>query len=430
MVGAGQCGLIMLSRSRARAKNSTEIEPPPVRTKPVAKPKPRTIFSCWKCDYRTIDEDMLEEHMALNHLVGQNVMRLLAKQHPSLLFTTFHRENSLDSVESGINKLDDGDGNDNDKENINDIDNDQGNNSEVQTETENVFDIFGIEDLDEEQDGNILDIGFVETPQNESSNKVAQLTQPDPIERSVSRNSRESEFRRATSDGGIRNTPTRKAAIKAKQKANLVPGGRRNVKEINDIGEFTNKYKSAEKTKNLIGKHGKEAAENLLKLNNTKVDGLDKKNNGFVLIYKAGDKTYIVNEGVMGKDFVENHDVRNDILENATKVEVKLNTQMLTSILKGQYGKSMDQNTPKGHKRKDYKGIGAENKTKRNPKKNTIEDEEDDNSEESGQTPPRKKEKGPEKKHLLKKRNMKKRKIMILSLLILLTTIALHGLKV
>ena len=39
------------------------------------------------------------------------------------------------------------------------------------------------------------------------------------------------------------------------------------------MGEFITKYKATLKTKHLITKHGREAAENLLKLNNLQMWG-------------------------------------------------------------------------------------------------------------------------------------------------------------
>ena len=49
---------------------------------------------------------------------------------------------------------------------------------------------------------------------------------------------------------------------------------------------------------------------------------------------------------------------------------------MVTSVLKSQYGTSTENDTPLGHKRKTYKGIGGENKTKKktNAKKKIVED--------------------------------------------------------
>ena len=133
---------------------------------------------------------------------------------------------------------------------------------------------------------------------------------------------------------------------------NLFPGaGTKKIKDIEDIWNFKTKYKATERTKNMILKHAKEAAENLLKVNNTKVDGLDKGNNGFVLLYKTGNKAFMVCEGDMGKIMLENKEYRNDTFNNASMVEVKFNTPILTSLLKGQYGKSDDKNTPRGQKR-------------------------------------------------------------------------------
>ena len=54
----------------------------------------------------------------------------------------------------------------------------------------------------------------------------------------------------------------------------------------------------------------------------------------------------MVCEGDMGNIMLENKEYRNDTFNNASMVEVKLNTPILTSLLKGQYGKSDDKNTP------------------------------------------------------------------------------------
>ena len=106
----------------------------------------------------------------------------------------------------------------------------------------------------------------------------------------------------------------------------------------------------------MIQKHATEAGENILKLNNTKTDGVGKKDNGFVLLYKVGNKTFMVNEGTMGKQFVESIDYRNILIGEAKKVEVKLKTDLLTSLLKSQYGNTTEYDTPIEHKRKNYKG--------------------------------------------------------------------------
>ena len=102
-----------------------------------------------------------------------------------------------------------------------------------------------------------------------------------------------------------------------------------------------------------------------MKLNNSDVDGLNEKDNGFVIIYKVGDKTFISNEGNMGRKMLEDENYRNDIFEKAINVEIQLKTPMLTSILKSQYGEKNDViATPKGHKRSNYRGIGAATKRK------------------------------------------------------------------
>ena len=65
----------------------------------------------------------------------------------------------------------------------------------------------------------------------------------------------------------------------------------------------------------------------------------------------------MVCEGDMGKIMLENKEYRNDTLNYASMVEVKLNTPILTSLLKGQYGKSDDKNTPRGQKRVKLLGV-------------------------------------------------------------------------
>ena len=169
---------------------------------------------------------------------------------------------------------------------------------------------------------------------------------------------------RRTISGGIRNTPRRAASMKRKK--NLVRGGNKKVDRIENIGEFTTKYRATEKTKHLITKHGKEAGEHLLKLNNSEVDGLNEKENGFVLIYKCGDKAFIVSEGQMGKNMIENEKYRSEVFENAKNVEINLETPMLTSILKTQYAsKRKVVSTPEASKRANYRGIGGATKRKR-----------------------------------------------------------------
>ena len=60
--------------------------------------------------------------------------------------------------------------------------------------------------------------------------------------------------------------------------------------------------------------------------------------------------------------FVENEEYRGSLIEEAKVIDVQLNNSVLTSMLKSQYGASKTQNTPKKHKRKDYKGVGAQTK--------------------------------------------------------------------
>ena len=137
-----------------------------------------------------------------------------------------------------------------------------------------------------EDEGQNLNKGFAESPTSPSSTPSPRPFPTIPVQ-IVRADSLESNFLRRTTSGGIRATPKR--AVNQKGKSNLVAGANKKLDKIENLGEFKTKYKANERTKHLIEKHGKEAAENLLKLNNSKVDGLDEKKNGFVLIYKSGE---------------------------------------------------------------------------------------------------------------------------------------------
>ena len=191
------------------------------------------------------------------------------------------------------------------------------------------------------------------------------------------RNSQEVDrVQRLTSTGGIRNTPKRQTQKKSQAgKANLRAGGNKKVTNIEDIGEFKTKYRAIEKTKHLVIKHAKEESMNLLKINNTKVDGLDNAENGFFMMYKVGGKTFMVSEGSAGKKFVENEEEREKVMKDAKNIDIQLNSFLLTSLLKSQYATSKTQNTPKSQKRKNYNGIGGENKKRRTDLRNDNQEE-------------------------------------------------------
>ena len=61
---------------------------------------------------------------------------------------------------------------------------------------------------------------------------------------------------------------------------------------------------------------------NLLKINNTKVDGLDNAENGFFMMYKVGGKTFMVSEGIAEKKFVENEVDREKIIKEAKNIDL------------------------------------------------------------------------------------------------------------
>ena len=143
-----------------------------------------------------------------------------------------------------------------------------------------------------------------------------------PIAESVGGHIESNPILRRTLSGGIRTTPVRNRNKKTED--NLVKGGHKKLDSIEKIGEFTTKYKATGKTKHLIKKHGSEVAEHLLKLSNSDVDGLNEKDNGFVIIYKVGDKTFIANEGNMGKKMVEDDTNHSNSGEASLKKTEKL----------------------------------------------------------------------------------------------------------
>ena len=64
------------------------------------------------------------------------------------------------------------------------------------------------------------------------------------------------------------------------------------MKDVKDIGRFNTKYKAHDKTKHILTRQAKESGEHLLKLNNSKAGGIDQAENGFFMIFKAGDRIY------------------------------------------------------------------------------------------------------------------------------------------
>ena len=68
-----------------------------------------------------------------------------------------------------------------------------------------------------------------------------------------------------------------------------------------------------------------------LKLNNTKVDGLDNEKNGFFFMYKVGGKTFVASEGIAGKEFLEDEEVRTTIISESKSIDIELNSSLLAS---------------------------------------------------------------------------------------------------
>ena len=155
---------------------------------------------------------------------------------------------------------------------------------------------------------------------------------------------------RITSTGGIRATPKRQAQKRNQAgKDNLVAGGNRKVKDVKDIGEFKTKYKANEKTKNLITKHAKEASEHLLKLSNSKVDGME---HGFFMAFQAGGRTFIAREGVVGKKFVEDEAYRETLIEASKTIDVQLNNTLDMNVDSSIWNYKENKHSQKSQKKK------------------------------------------------------------------------------
>jgi hypothetical protein len=365
MASKGHRGQLLIAKSKAKATKLQQMSGP-------------KAFHCFKCTFFSTNETFLDRHMTYFHLIGPNqkiaMEKFIAISNPNLLLSTFHSSSCEDSDAgseiSGVQELPEDVG---DKE------------DEIEKETheteappteEHYFEMANIIDND-----NVLNDGFMSTPGTSQINLVTQVlsgtrrrirpsfsvnsvarSPPNPsISVNSGANSPHESIQRITSTGGIRATPKRQAQKRNQAgKDNLVAGGNRKVKDVKDIGEFKTKYKANEKTKNLITKHAKEASEHLLKLSNSKVDGMDEEENGFFMAFKAGGRTFIAREGVVGKKFVEDEAYRETLIEASKTIDIQLNNTLLTSMLKAQYGTTKKTNTPKSHKRKNYNGIGGQ----------------------------------------------------------------------
>ena len=223
-----------------------------------------------------------------------------------------------------------------------------------------------------------LDDAFNATPGPSKTNEETHFDREIPLSTDGSVDNQ-----RFTTSGGVTNTPTRNAQkSKGAGKRNLIPGANKKASSVGDVGDFKTKYRATEKTKKVVVKLAKEAAMNLLKLNNTKVDGLDNEKNGFFIMYKVGGKTFTASEGIAGRQFIEDNEVRDKLIAESKSIDVQLNSPLLTSLLKSQYGSGNHTNTPKSQKRKNYNGIGAQTKKKSN-KTDVRREASEDNVEES-----------------------------------------------
>ena len=390
----GHRGSLMVSAAKARH------QAPPVEEVITVK--------CFKCKFFSTNDDFLNKHMTLQHLMGRGLKRMekfVALATPNLLVSTLHKDDdekilSEDSDDksdsyskvsdiSGVEKLDE------DHDNL-EVVGTHDRSPEWQTDSlqpahhnivsqtlnaENVREGRGEERIshDRSAEHNMsFNTAFLESPalnvdntQEEGICQRSILPQNMRNARSpsnllnaenVTKSPEGRNMQRTTSSGGIRNTPQRQAQKRINAGRKNLYGGKKKIVAVKDIGQFNTKYKANEKTKLLLKKHAKELGEHLLKLNNTEVDGIKNAENGFFIAYKSAGKIFVAREGTFGKMFVENEEYRGSLIEEAKVIDVQLNNSVLTSMLKSQYGASKTQNTPKKHKRKDYKGVGAQTK--------------------------------------------------------------------
>ena len=393
-------GKLLVSKSKAKIQNELD----------------GVSVHCFKCGFSSTTKNAVDEHMTFSHLIGAgSVMeKFIALSTPSLLISTLHRTDN-ESIFGGSDDA----SNKTEESNIDTETLDQLENYNVENELENFnpdsflgsprndrspgscSNMSGVsklsrnlsgaenEDLNVETNGRqkTLDVGFIASPEQNSfhnstvtiqKNVVSEVLQrrpqPDLNVENAENSSVESRIQRVTSSGGIRSTPQRRAQKKINSgKKNLLSGSKKPVDATN-IGQFNSKYKATARMKHIITKHSKEASEFLLKVNNSLAGGLKNKENGFFMAFKAGDKVFVASEGAVGKKFVEEDEYRAEVIKDAKVIDVKLNSPILTSLLKSQYGASNHEGTPKAHKRKNYKGIGAQNKKKKSNRENVMEE--------------------------------------------------------
>lgn len=323
-----------------------------------------SVYFCFKCKFFSPSQEHFDNHMTFLHLVPpQSVIgKFIALSTPNLLLSTFLRTSEVECEEDDSSTKDDSNQDEDDNDNGSEV-------SGVEKLPEATHHTSPGNDEFQEIDGN-LDDAFVATPSRR--NLVSEiLTEsevplPNLSVRNVENDSQENQIQRFTSTGGIRNTPKRSAKKRDQAgKSNLVGGANKKAKNVQDVGEYTTRYRATEKTKKLVIKHAKEAAMNVLKLNNSKVDGLDNENHGFFMLFKVGKKIFTACEGIAGKEFIENEDIRDKLIKESKNIDVHLNNALLTSLLKSQYGQGKNTNTPKSQKRQNYNGIGAQTKTKK-----------------------------------------------------------------
>ena len=363
-------GHIMLQKSRA--KNAP-------------KPIPSVTYYCFKCKFFSTSEDLIANHMTYLHLVPPQSVngKFIALSNTNLLHSTFLPTSAIEEhlEEKNSSK------NESNHEEDDEIFGSEFSGVEKFPEYENpcapadnefhygMDDFSPNIDTDSPVNGNNvaeLDNAFMDTPTPGPSHRnIVEINVDRDIALSASNagsvvnSPNVNRNQRFTSSGGVRSTPTRIAQKKREAgKRNLIPGANKKASGVGDVGDYKTKYRATEKTKKLVVKLAKDAAMNLLKLNNTKVDGLDNEKNGFFFMYKVGGKTFIASEGIAGKEFLEDEEVRTTLISESKSIDVQLNSPLLTSLLKSQYGSGNKQNTPKSQKRKNYNGIGAQKKAK------------------------------------------------------------------
>ena len=285
------------------------------RAKKSAKPDPAITYFCFKCKFFSTSQKLFDNHMTYLHLVPPQSVngKFLALSNASLLHCTFLPASGVQEEEEEEEEISSNEKVGSEISGVGRISNDE-NDHVVHNEIHAGMYSYSPSINDEVSppdvpDGpGLLDDAFMATPGPSKRNEEIHFDTEMALSTAGSVNNSEDRIgnQRFTSSGGIRNTPTRNAQKRTgAAKRNLIPGANKKASNVGDIGDFKTKYRATEKTKKVVVKLGKESAMNLLKLNNSRVDGLDNEKNGFFIMYKVGGKFFTASEGIAGREFIE-----------------------------------------------------------------------------------------------------------------------------